>query len=286
MPNRLIKDSIHTSDTVNAMTDFQFRIWVNLITYVDDFGRGDARPAVIKGLCFPLLEAVTPENVRRTLLELERMDCIHLYRVSGKPYLCFPKWSEHQTIRNQKSKYPGPEEADADDGDLRTDEINCEQLKSTASKCPRNPIQSNPNPNPNPNPNTESEQVVVRRAREEEADMNSPWRAFACEYENNIGLLPTSETERGDLEMFFEEFTEDGIGEFIRFTARKHPDNPHVYFASLCRKYLGKGIRTAAQAKAALMDYERQRKGGAANGNGGRRAAEPPRPIFGDDEII
>ena len=34
--------------------------------------------------------------------------------VNGKPYLHFPTWSKHQNIRNQRSKYPGPDQADAD----------------------------------------------------------------------------------------------------------------------------------------------------------------------------
>ena len=67
MPNRMIKDSIHISEKVNAMTDFQFRLWVNLITYVDDFGRGDARPAVIKGACFPLRERLTNKDIEKAL---------------------------------------------------------------------------------------------------------------------------------------------------------------------------------------------------------------------------
>ena len=147
MPNRIIKDSIHTSETVDKMTDFQFRLWVNLITYVDDFGRGDARPEVIKGFCFPLKERLTVKTISDALLELASIGCVGLYRVGGKPYLYFPKWESHQYVRNAKSRFPSPEEAD---------EINCEQLKSIENNCDQlianvPVIQSNPNPNPNPN---------------------------------------------------------------------------------------------------------------------------------------
>ena len=278
MPNRLIKDSISESNKISALDDFQFRVWVALITYVDDFGRGDARPAIIKGRCFPLRRAVTEEDIGRALCDLVAAKCIHLYEVHGKPYLCFPTWSKHQNIRNQRSKYPSPDEADADS--LQQIVSDCEQLKSTADKCTRNPIQSNPITESK----MESEVVVVGRAREELPDMDSPWMVFVREYENNIGLLPTSEVERGDIEMFFEEFTEDALGEFIRYTARKHPDNPHVYFSSLCRKYLGKNIKTAQQAKAAIMDYDRQ-KGGRNGANRGNDS-ESPRRVFGGETIL
>ena len=139
MPNRLIKESVCTSDKINALSDFLFRLWTCLITYVDDYGRGDARPAIIKGRCFPLREQVTVTDIEEGLHELSRSGCILIYEVDGENYLCFPNWESHQTIRNKKSKYPEPP---ADDGRLKSIESNCNQLKSNASKCPRNPIQS------------------------------------------------------------------------------------------------------------------------------------------------
>ena len=47
MPNRLIKDSIRFSEKVNSLSDFQFRLWVSLITYVDDYGRGSQLLAIV-----------------------------------------------------------------------------------------------------------------------------------------------------------------------------------------------------------------------------------------------
>ena len=108
MPNRIIKDSIHDSETVNSMTDFQFRLWVNLITYVDDYGRGDARPAIIKGKCFPLRDRLTNKDIEAALNALAGIGCVCLYKVDGKPYLYFPNWESHQRIRQKVSKYPAP----------------------------------------------------------------------------------------------------------------------------------------------------------------------------------
>ena len=92
MPNRIIKESIHTSEDVNMMTDFQFRLWVSLITYVDDFGRGDARPAIIKGSCFPLRDRITNKDIEAALRALAGIGCVSLYEVDGKPYL----WREER----------------------------------------------------------------------------------------------------------------------------------------------------------------------------------------------
>ena len=154
MPNRIIKESIHTSEDVNRMTDFQFRLWVSLITYVDDYGRGDARPAVIKGSCFPLRDRITIKDIDTALKALADIGCVSLYEVDGKPYLYFPTWESHQNIRNQKSKYPAPPQ----NQELKSIARNCNQLNSIEINCNQlhadvPVIQSNPNPNTNPNTN-------------------------------------------------------------------------------------------------------------------------------------
>ena len=78
MPNRTIKESIHSSEDVNKMTDFQFRLWISLITYVDDFGRGDARPAIIKGSCFPLRDRITVTDIDAALRALAGIGCVEI----------------------------------------------------------------------------------------------------------------------------------------------------------------------------------------------------------------
>ena len=128
MPNRLIKSSIHESDRVNGLTDFQFRVWVSLITYVDDFGRGDARPKIIKGNCFPLRDSVKEKDIRVALSDLAEAGCISLYEVDGKPYLYFPNWEKHQNIRNKTSKFPAPNICNQ----LKANEFNCDQSPANA----------------------------------------------------------------------------------------------------------------------------------------------------------
>lgn len=159
----------------------------------------------------------------------------------------------------------------------------------------QSPLANLPNPfgtdtEPIPDINTDIDnrynQGVVERAREEPPDMN-PWGVFIREYQNNIGLMPTSTVEREDLTMFYEEFGTEAIVEFIHFTARKHPDNPHVYFSSLYRKYLGKDIKTAEQAKAAIMDYDRQKGGrNGANRSGPGQGAGKYKQLFDGEKVV
>ena len=108
MPNRIIKDTIRTSRKINALTDFQFRLWVYLITYVDDYGRGSADPEIIKGFVFPRRKKVNETDIKDALAALASTGCISLYDIDGESYFCFPSWGEHQRIQTKRSKFPEP----------------------------------------------------------------------------------------------------------------------------------------------------------------------------------
>lgn len=140
MPNRIIKESIRTSKKVNALSDFQFRLWTYLITYVDDYGRGSADPEIIKGFVFPRRKRVSESDIQKTLAELADIGCILLYEVDGESYFCFPNWGEHQRVQTKKSKFPAP-----DDKNTISPWVTVNHGDS--------PPESNPNPNTNPNPN-------------------------------------------------------------------------------------------------------------------------------------
>lgn len=144
MPNRVIKETIRTSRSVNNMTDFQFRLWVYLITYVDDYGRGSADPELLKGFVFPRRKRVSESDIQKALAELAGMGCILLYEVDGESYFCFPNWGDHQRIQTKKSKFPAPEEGTEIHGESRWKTVN------SGDAPPESESESNPNPNPNP----------------------------------------------------------------------------------------------------------------------------------------
>lgn len=145
MPNRIIKESICTSDSVDGLSWFEEVLFYRLIVSCDDYGRFDGRPAIIKNRLFPLKENLTIKAVSSAINTLARTGLVALYEFEGKPYLYLPTWNEHQNIRAKKSKYPSPEIC------VNTSEIICNQMKSDVRKCTRNPIQSESNPNPNTN---------------------------------------------------------------------------------------------------------------------------------------
>ena len=135
MPDRIIKESICTSDTLNQLSDFEERFWHRLIVNCDDYGRFDARPAILKGRLFPLMEGKTLKDMSNTLSKLASVGLVELYEVDGKPFLHVVTWDKYQRIRAKRSKFPEPNGT-------------CCHLTSDDVKCPRNPIQSESNPNP------------------------------------------------------------------------------------------------------------------------------------------
>ena len=140
MPNRLIKESICTSDTIHELSWFQEVCFYRLITVCDDYGRMDARPQILKGRMFPLKEDLRSGEIAKALAALESAGLIRTYQVRGKPFLQVLTWENHQQIRAKVPKYPGPDESD----------IICHHMISDDIICARNPIQSESESNPNP----------------------------------------------------------------------------------------------------------------------------------------
>jgi hypothetical protein len=152
MPNRILKESICTSETIERLTYEQEVFFYRLLVQCDDYGEMDARPAILRSRLFPLrLEKVNDQKITLWLTALALNDLIQVYKVGDHFYLHIKTWASHQQIRAQRHKYQSIESPDVQ---LISPDNICNQLISIASNSPRNPIQSNPNPNPNPNPNT------------------------------------------------------------------------------------------------------------------------------------
>ena len=140
MPNRIIKESICDDEKVALLKDFEFRLWIGLITQADDAGRGDARPAIIKGRVFPLRDQVTAKIISDGLHALATIGLIALYEVGGRLYYVLPSWSKHQRIRDCKPKYPAPEDADTiKNSSSPQSAASCGNSPQSAASCGLNP---------------------------------------------------------------------------------------------------------------------------------------------------
>lgn len=125
MPNRIIKESICTSDNLNNLTAEEEVFFYRLTVNCDDYGRLDARPQILRAKCFPLkLDKIKESHIENWLLSLIGNDLIILYRVNDREYLQLTTWTEHQQVRAKKSKFPGP---DDDGAQLITFDSICDQ---------------------------------------------------------------------------------------------------------------------------------------------------------------
>ena len=187
MGNRIIKESICTSENIDALTYFEEAFFYRLIVNCDDYGRMDARAKILKARLFPLKQ-ITEEQIAAALASLQRESLIILYHREGRPYIQLRTWSKHQNIRAKKSKYPEPDGSEIlsvgeyEKRQIPTDEFVSEHLNSNEYECPRNPIQSNTNSNPNTNTNPIPQSGDVRR---KETDLN--FDKFWKEYPRKVG---------------------------------------------------------------------------------------------------
>ena len=134
MPNRILRESVCTSDSIDALSWFEEVLFYRLIVNCDDYGRYDGRTAIIKGNCFPLKD-ITNRDIEKALNKLSAVGLVRVYEVQGRPYLQLVTWEKYQQIRAKKSKYPS------------CDNI-CNQLISNVPVIQSNTIQSEKESNP------------------------------------------------------------------------------------------------------------------------------------------
>lgn len=143
MPNRILKESICTSDSIDTLSWFEEVLFYRLIVNCDDFGRFDGRPAVLKSRLFPLKDNITVKSIDAAINKLVNAELVVLYMFEGKPYLHLPTWDAHQQVRAKRSKYPAPDEC------VIANDIKCNHPIAYVPV-----IQSESESESNPNPNT------------------------------------------------------------------------------------------------------------------------------------
>ena len=130
VPNRIIKESICTSEDIAGLSMGAEILFYHLIVKADDYGVYFGNEQIIKNTCFPLKSSeIKLKQVASWLNELINAGLIFAYVAEdGKKYIQFVKWAKHQQIRAKKSKYPPFDST-------------CNQLLADDGNSCRNPIQ-------------------------------------------------------------------------------------------------------------------------------------------------
>lgn len=247
MPDRMIRSSICTSDTLNELSDFEERFWHRLIVNCDDFGRFDARPAILKGSLFPLAEGKTKKDMIDALNKLASVGLVELYTVDGKPFLHVVKWSKYQRTRATKSKFPPPDSY-------------CRQLTANV-----------------PVVVVESESVIVSDNRKAEAETtraretatpatdDPEWARVAGFLVDNIDQRPSPHC-LGDLKGYIRDFGPDLCVRVMEEAMEQgHGTRKWAYIDKIFKRLYADGIKTVEEFERGKQDGRSSAAGGTQN---------------------
>lgn len=117
MPNRILKESICSSESIERMSLFEEVVFYRLIVQCDDYGRMDARATVLRSKLFPLRESVSAMAVSQAVEKLALIGVLKLYSSGGRPYLYLSNWEKHQSIRIKRARFPPPSDQCQDESE-------------------------------------------------------------------------------------------------------------------------------------------------------------------------
>lgn len=282
MPCRRIRDSICTSDNLNLLSPYAESMYIRLIVSCDDFGRFDARPAVIKGKLFPL-KSYDDQQIQSWLFELEKADLLILYEVGGKPYLMMKSWEKYQYKRAKYSKFPPPSESESCEH-LCTDTHTCAQViageNKSAQSCANAPDirYTNNDIRITSNEDTSSSTLDISSSLSKEVSqksndtknvscINDGMSKFTAQLEKPTTAAAYLMDMGIDLDDYFiaqqyHGFIEDGMEEdaimYAAFLAKSGNKVSWAYVRKILNNWITNGITTKAQAEEEERKHEKE----------------------------
>lgn len=111
MPQRFLRPGIRTSPRWNSVSHAAARLYISILTQVDDWGRYDGRNSVLHSDAFAVWNeqnpslVVSPQESAALSCELSASSLLFFYEVDGRKYLQLIQWEERA---RGKSKWPSP----------------------------------------------------------------------------------------------------------------------------------------------------------------------------------
>ena len=252
MPNRIIKESICTSENIDQLTPFQETAFIRLMVNCDDFGRFDGRLKVLSSRLFPLKD-VTTEQMQETLDALIAANLVTVEQGYGKPVVIMKTWGKHQRSRATETKYPLPSDnqpsatcgqLSASCGQLSADDSKAQE---TADNCARirNRIRNNNSLFDNRNRNTEG-LIDDDEAHEIQSEQNRVLDAA-----EDAGFQKTNSVRAGLLKLY----ADYGLDKMLTGidSCVKHSASNLAYLEAVL-----KGTPRKRKAQVSAQDYEQR----------------------------
>lgn len=105
---RMIHTKISYSRQVNSVSEFAQLLFTWIVPHLDDFGKIEGDPMVVKGIVMPLSSRPI-EDFENAILELINVNLIERYESNEKKVITYLKFDDHQTGgigKRTKSRYP------------------------------------------------------------------------------------------------------------------------------------------------------------------------------------
>ena len=168
MPNRLVREAILTSESLDKLSAEAERLFYRLLVVCDDFGRFEADVRVMIARCFPLrVGDITREQMHAWVHELTKAGVIHCYEHDAKRYGSFLNWKKFNKLRAKNSKYPAPADT-------------CEHMSADESTCEHMRVYTDSDSD------SDSETPVVPKGT---FDVARAWSEFCAIYPKRSGSL-------------------------------------------------------------------------------------------------
>lgn len=267
MPNRILKESICTSENLNNLTLEEEVFFYRLITQCDDFGRMDARPQILRAKCFPLrTDCIENIDIECWLQSLVDQDLIIIYQVDGKTYLQMVTWDRHQQKRAKKSKFPTP---DSENNNLQSSDINCNQVQTNV-----------PEKRESRNENTRND-YENRETDFNVAELESRSRQLIEKFEKGFGRL-LNEIEAAKVITWSEEFNPELVEHALEIAVLGN-NRSCKYIGGILSNWHDKGVKCIQDAQDIERKYQDQKKNGSQLKN---RASPESKGFYTPPEVL
>ncbi len=196
---RTIKPEFPHSESMGRVSRDARLLFIQLWTICDDSGKARGNSRMLASLLFPY-DDDAPALIGGWLEELEREDCVALYKIDGTTYLQIRNWLNHQKIdKPSPSKIPdfdessrilaNPREHSSEDQGPK-DQGPEDQRTKGVDQGPSSP----PATKSNPQQKTKIIPVAVATGPKDETELQAAckatWQAYSLAYANRYAVDP------------------------------------------------------------------------------------------------
>ena len=136
MPGRILREGILSSIRLSVLNWEEEVFYRRIMSVVDDYGRFEAHPTLLRSRCYPLLiDKVSEGEINKWMKACEKAKLIVLYKVRGKAYLLINDFTQRTRTASKCPPPPGTA-----DGKTVSDMTDAEYKKHLTERYPEKDV--------------------------------------------------------------------------------------------------------------------------------------------------